>query len=333
MGIEHKTPLTSAEIGILWNHYLFDSMSLWVEKIHASYEQDQQTQAIILDAVALMEKTTGQIRHMLQNESIPLPIGFTEGDVNFNAPPLYSSIFRLGYVKFKVKLRLLANGLALAVSSRPDVRKFFRDLTIAVLDLDDRATSLLMEKGLYIRAPYISVDDKVDFVQSQTFMGELFGAGERKLLAAEIGILFSNIQNNVMGKTLLTGFSQVAKSPYVREYMKRGMKIANKHIEIFSALLRDEDIPVPISWDSGVTTSTIAPFSDKLMMTHTAILNQVGIANYGIAMAVAMRRDLQVDYVRLAAETGQYATDGANLLIDNTWLEEPPKAVDHQCLQ
>ena len=32
----------------------------------------------------------------------------------------------------------------------------------------------------------------------------------------------------------------------------------------------------------------------------------------------------------LCGEIGGYAVDGANLLIKNYWLEEPPKAVDHR---
>ncbi len=43
-------------------------------------------------------------------------------------------------------------------------------------------------------------------------------------------------------------------------------------------------------------------------------------------------QDLLIDYVRLAAEIGQYTADGAALLIDNNWMEEPPKTVDHQKL-
>jgi len=133
-----------------------------------------------------------------------------------------------------------------------------------------------------------------------------------------------------MGKILLTGFSQVAESPVIRDYINRGVEIATKHIEILSDHLCKEDIPRPMSSDSGVTNSTIAPFSDKLMLHHTNLLNQLGMAAYGTAMSASMRKDIHACYVRLATEIALYGLDGANILIQNNWMEEPPQAVDHR---
>jgi len=47
-------------------------------------------------------------------------------------------------------------------------------------------------------------------------------------------------------------------------------------------------------------------------------------------MEQSQQQDLQVCYMRLAAEIGQYTADGANMLIENNWLEEPPETVDHR---
>jgi len=78
MSTEHKTPLTSAEIGNLWTQYIIDTMSLQIEKFHTAKEQDEQARAIMQTAVSLLEKVTGQIRQIFQNEGIPLPQGFTD---------------------------------------------------------------------------------------------------------------------------------------------------------------------------------------------------------------------------------------------------------------
>lgn len=333
MAMEHNTPLTSGEIGILWNNYQVDSMSLCVENVHAAHEQDAQVHALIVETIAFLEKNIAEMRRIFEKEELPIPVGFTDSDVNFAAPALYSSIFRLQYVKSKVNIRMVANGLALAGVIRADVRNFYQDVSIAVLDLDNKVTKLLLERGLYIRAPYIAVDKRSEFVQGQDFMGSFFSAGERNLLALEIGVLNTNIQNNIIGKSLLTGFAQTAESAVVRQYMWQGVEIANKHIDILSAILHKEDIPVPTPWDSGVTSSTTAPYSDKLMLSHVAFLNQGGIAACGINTAAASRKDLQATYLRLAAEIGQYAADGAKLLIDNKWMEEAPKVIGHRELQ
>lgn len=330
MANKHTAPLTAGEIGILWNNYLVDSMSLWVERVHAAHEQDAHVRALIMDTVAFLEKTTAEIQALLERENLPAPAGFTAADVDLAAPPLYTGVFRLQYVKNKVNIRLAANGLALAGVTRADVREFYRNVTLAVLALDDKATELLLEKGLYIRAPYVPVDAQREFVSGRDFLGSFFGAGHRSLLAVETGVLHSNIQNNIAGRTLLTGFAQTAGAAEVRRYMLRGVEIAGSHIDILSALLRDEAVPVPATWDAGVTTSTVAPFSDRLMLNHVAFLNQAGLAACGTNTAAASRKDLQATYLRLAADIARYAAEGANLLIDNAWAEEPPKVASHR---
>nr|WP_299833927.1 DUF3231 family protein [uncultured Metabacillus sp.] len=92
--------------------------------------------------------------------------------------------------------------------------------------------------------------------------------------------MFDNIQRNVLGIATLIGFSQVAKSKDVANFMVCGKEIVAKHVEIFSSILREDDLPVPMTWDSEVTTSTVAPFSDKLMMFQTTALISIGMGYY-----------------------------------------------------
>lgn len=66
-----------------------------------------------------------------------------------------------------------------------------------------------------------------------------------------------------------------------------------------------------------------------MMMFQTVALNQLGMAYYGTAMSTIFRRDLGALYARLMTEIGKYSEDGANIMIDNGWLEEPPRMIDH----
>lgn len=136
----------------------------------------------------------------------------------------------------------------------------------------------------------------------------------------------------VMQKALLLGFSQVAQANDVRDYLIRGNQLTSKHVEIFSSLLHEDNLPSPPLWDSEVTNVTTAPFSDKLMMFHAGVLTQTAVAFYGAALAVSMRRDLATQYTRLTAEMEQYGEDGANILINHGWLEQPPTADDRAAL-
>lgn len=130
----------------------------------------------------------------------------------------------------------------------------------------------------------------------------------------------------------MKGLSQVAKIKEVRQYFERGRDIAQKHIEVFSSRLSKEHLPSPMTWDSEVTDSTEAPFSDKLMMFHITALIASGIGQYGVSASTSPRADLATMYTRLSAEIGKYADEGANIMIKNGWMEKPPQSVDHEDL-
>lgn len=112
--------------------------------------------------------------------------------------------------------------------------------------------------------------------------------------------------------------------------MSKGKEISRKHLELFASILTQDDPPAPMEWDLEVTDSTMSPFSDKLMMFHTNALIASGISNYATSSAASLRMDLATTYVRLTAEIAQYAQDGATILIENGWLEEPPQNVDRK---
>ncbi len=68
------------------------------------------------------------------------------------------------------------------------------------------------------------------------------------------------------------------------------------------------------------------------MLFHTITFTQMGIGNYGTAIAASIRRDLVVEYSRLLAEIGTFSDDGAELMIKNQWLEKIPGAVERDSL-
>jgi hypothetical protein len=68
------------------------------------------------------------------------------------------------------------------------------------------------------------------------------------------------------------------------------------------------------------------------MMFHTTFLIAIGMAYYGTSLSTSVRRDLSVQYSRLIQEVGKYSEDGANLMIENGWMEQPPQAADRDAL-
>jgi hypothetical protein len=165
----------------------------------------------------------------------------------------------------------------------------------------------------------------VEFVHKKHFLAGWLG-DQRPLTSIEIAFLFFNLQKNVLGTALLTGFCQVASEKHVSQYMDRGAAIARHHCQVFSEFLKLANLPIPMTWDSMVTKSTESPFSEKLMMFHTTALNSAGIGHYGASLGASPRRDLAAAYSRLIIEVGEFSADGAGIMIKNEWLEKPPSA-------
>ncbi|MDD4345521.1 MAG: DUF3231 family protein [Desulfitobacteriaceae bacterium] len=166
-------------------------------------------------------------------------------------------------------------------------------------------------------------------MKNKDFLAGLLKGERRSLHIREITLLFSNIQTNTLGKVMVTGFGQAAESEQVKEYMNQGKKIASKHIEIFSGILKKDNISASAPhWnDIVVTDSTVAPFSDKLMMAIIMYANQGGMEFYGAGLALDIRHDIVAKFIRLVTEVRKYAVDGIEIMIKNGWLEQPPQAV------
>lgn len=323
--------IMSTELGSLWTAYMNDSMAICVLKHFLVHAKDRDVTRILKFALELSEKHVAAIAGIFQKENQPIPQGFTDHDVDLDAPRLFSDIFALVYLQNMSRFGLLAYGTALPLAARKDVNDYFHKCLASSSELSKKITAVMLQKGFYSRPPYIPPSQNVEFVDQQSYMHGWFGK-QRPLSSIEVNDVFMCQLTNIFSKVLLMGYAQVAKQPEVRKYFQTGMKIAAKHIEVFTDLLKRDSLPSPQTWDSEITESTISPFSDKLMMFHSRVLSTGGIANYGGAMSTSMRHDLQPMYARLAAELGKYGDKGAELMIENKWLEQPPLAANRDQL-
>jgi hypothetical protein len=329
---ESNIPLTASELGFLWAQYMNDTLDICVMNYFKNICEDKDILPLIENSLSIAQNDIRIISEIFTKENHPIPVGFTDEDVNTDAPRLYSDSFIAGYIQKLEIIAMASVSMAIGLSARSDVSKFFRDLLVSVSELHDKARKVMLSKGIYVRPPQIPVPNQVDFVEKQGFLFDFLGQHKRPLTAIEITHLFNNIQTNALGKVMMMAFAQVCKNEDVKQFLIRGKEIANKHMKKFSSILMDEDLPAPMRWDAYVTDSTVAPFSDKLMMFQTTYMITVGIGNYGMAAGTCQRLDLSATFTRLAAEIALFAEDGANILIKHGWLEEPPKSVDRKKL-
>ncbi|WP_066151864.1 DUF3231 family protein [Halalkalibacter krulwichiae] len=308
-------------------------MAVCVFKYFLENVDDQENKSIVEYALHTSEESLVRSEQILKDDQQSIPIGFKDEDVNPNAPRLYSDTFYLYYIKNMAKVGLSVYGVALATSAKSSVREFLSKAVESSTTLYNKTSDVLLSKGLFVRPPYVSTTNEIDFIDQKNYKGGLLTLNRRPVNVIEITHVYANIETNLVGQVLLIGLSQVAKSKKVRQYCDKGKEIATKHVKLFSTILTDDDIAVPMPSDLKVSNSEIAPFSDKLIMFHTSLLIQSSTSNYATAAAASLRTDISTTYVRLATEVTSYANDGVNIMIDNSWLEEPPQTVNKKIHQ
>lgn len=327
--INHQSKLTSSELAMLWSVYIENTLSRCILNYFLAIVEDEDIKSIIEFANELSNKNILQIEFMLETEKIPVPYGFTDSDVNLDAPRLYSDVFLCRFIEYMGRTGEVSYSLAHATSIRKDVRELFNSFLVESAMLFDKAMEVSLKKGIVVRTPVIAYPTNNEYVEKVNFLSG-FKGDKRPLTVIELTHISRNIESNSVGTSLIMGFGQVAQSKEVKNYIGKGFEIGKKHMGVLSTVLKDDNIPSPESWDSAVPASTIAPFSDKLMMYQISTLNAASLGNYGAALGGSPRRDIASHYVRFMGEVGNYANDGAEIMITNGWMEKPPHTVDRK---
>ncbi|ARU61989.1 hypothetical protein CBW65_13990 [Tumebacillus avium] len=322
MGHTHVR-LTSAEISLLWGSYISDSMAKQMFEYFLATSEDDDVCKLLQEAYTACEEDCSSVADIFHREGISKPLGFTDSDVRRDAPRLYSDITLLFYLKNRTMIVQNINSMSASLSAREDVRQFFSKRLVRFNEMNNRQITMMLEKGVYIRPPFISLPEKVDIVHQESFLNGLWN--KRPLLAQEAANLFLNQEINSLGATVLNGFLQTAQDEDVRKYMQRGYELSKKFASLFADALNEEGVVFAVNPYLEVTDSHVPPFSDKLMLAHVDALNTAGISNYGVGLSSAFRRDLGALYTKCIAQTLEYASDGAQLVIKKGWLEQPPQ--------
>jgi hypothetical protein len=329
--ITHHPQLTASELATLWNTYIADTMGKCMLTHFKLTVENEKLEKVIDTALQIGEDHILTITNLFHEETIPIPLGFSENDLNKNAPRLYSDMYCLRYIEHMGRTGLSTYSLSKAISSRKDIRELYKKWYSQTETLFDLATDLALELGVYVRSPYLDYPNSVTFVEDDDFLGHIFGK-QRPLLAIEIAHLGTNIEVCHVGQTLLMGFSQVAKSKNLRHFFQRGSNIGKKQITTFFEILKDSNTSYPSTWDALVTGSIEPPFSDKLMLFQANLLSAIALADFGTAIGGSVRKDIGLIYARLMAELSSFAEDGAKLMIKERWLEKPPQVHDRDKL-
>lgn len=324
-------PFTAVEMGKLWATYVGNSMSHKILLYFLKNVEDEHVKILLENGLTLTVDFMQTIEKFLKKEDFPIPVGFTQDDVNLGAPRLFEDQFYVHYLKYAAKAGLSLYGIAIPLVMREDIRQFFIHCNEMTTILLGQLNNVLIDKGYIMSPPTIPVPKKVDFIKRENYLNGFFG-DVRELHALEITHLYDNIENNITSKALLIGFSQVAKKEKVRQFLVRGKAITDREVQQFQDKLHKENLPFPSQIDHLVTASTFSPFSDRLMVFHKVDMFSIKIRSFANSMAVNGRRDIGLMYLKALSEVSLFVEDGANLLIEHGWMEQPPKAIDRDQL-
>ncbi|WP_338450402.1 DUF3231 family protein [Niallia oryzisoli] len=323
--LDESQPLSSIEMAKLWATYMGNSMSTQILTYFLQHCEDEYIRTIVENALTLSKDFKQRVEAFFKKDNFPIPVGFTQDDVNLDAPRLYEDEFYPQYIKYAAKAGLSLYAVAIPLVMREDIREFFVYANQCTSILLGQINNVLFERKYISKPPIIPTPERPDFIDKQSYLNGWFG-DVRPLHAMEITHLYDNIENNRTSKALLLGFYQTVRDEKIKALFKRGLDMTNKAVNQCIEKLHKENLPTPSFIDHLVTTSTNPPFSDKIMLFHKVDMFAMKIRSFGNSLAVTARRDISALYLRTTTNVGLFVDDGVNILIDKGWFETPPLA-------
>lgn len=322
------TPLTSSELATLWIVYQKKTLMLRVIESFLANNQDPEAIEILQSFHTQEGAFVNELVNLFTQEGAAVPIGYTENDVNVEAPKLFDDIYEIMYLRTMMKVASGLHALHISMAYRKDIMELYKKFSAFAEDTCEKATQFLLQKGALPKSPGVNMPNQAEFAKGKDYRSGFKLAGHRRSLnTVEVAYLYDTIESNVSGMKLMMGFAQVAKEKEARKYFEQGKELSKKIISKFTETFLDSDINTP-SPAGMVTDSTISPFSDKLMMYNTSLLNSFGLGSNAIGTSFSLRKDLSLKMMDISKDIFTYASEGGNMMVKFGWTEEPPQMED-----
>ncbi|WP_425500421.1 DUF3231 family protein [Piscibacillus halophilus] len=213
-----------------------------------------------------------------------------------------------------------------SMSYREDIVMMYKELTAITQETSNDCTQYLINKGLLPRPPYVTMPDAVEFVHDKSYMSGFNPFGNKRALnTVEAAHIYYTIETNVTGMQMITGFAQCAHEKEVKQYFSQGVELAKSIIKEFNEMLLQSGVQPPSTSGGNATRSTVAPFSDKIMMYCTSLFCGFSLSKNALGTAFSLRNDIPAKATVLTKDIFEYAHQGAKLMIKHGWMEEPPQ--------
>ncbi|WP_088103591.1 DUF3231 family protein [Halalkalibacter urbisdiaboli] len=323
-----KPAITSSELGTLWLTYQQKTMILRMLEYFIEKADDEKAKDIMTNLYGEIDLYVGKITETFQNEGAVIPVAFSAQDVNKDVPKLYDNGFDIMFIRLLKEISMALHSLNITMAYREDIVMIFDELTAITQKYYNLCTQYLLEKGMLARPPYVSMPNSVEFVKDTNYLGGLAinpFSEKRTLNTVEVAHLHHIIETNFVGMRMITGFAQCANKGEVKNFFNEGAELAKSIIKELSETLLQNGIQSPEPSGGNATRSTVAPFSDKLMMYCISLFCSFALGGNSLGTAFSLRNDIPAKMVIFMKDTFEYAHKGAKIMINNGWMEEPPQ--------
>jgi hypothetical protein len=325
---QNKIELTTPEMTALWTIYIQSTAIVCFFQHFKTYIQDAEIKPIVEEALQLSSNYINETKDIFIKDRFPIPKGFSEKDVDLSAPPLFTDLYALSFVYRIGQMNVEYYAKTLTKVARSDIVQLFDNALYTTTQLYKKSLNLMLSKGIYDRPPKIPYPHKVEYIEKDQSLLELWLGEKRPMNAMELGEIFYTIERNYIGIILLIGLIQVTKDKEIKDYLIRGKQLAMKQIETFNKVLEKEEHIGNIPVTMEVTDSTVSPFSNRLSLFIISTTTTIGTQLLGYSMSVSIRKDITTHYVKLIFEVMKYGSEGLDLLIKRGWMEQPPQSIN-----
>lgn len=328
-----KPAITSSELGTLWLTYQEKTMVLRILEYFIEKADDEKARSILTNLYGELELYVSKIIEFFNNEGAIIPVGYTAQDVNIDVPELYDNGFDIMFVRLLTEISMGLHALNLTMSYREDIVLLYKELTAITQDYYNTCTQYLLEKGMIPRPPYVSMPKSVEFIKDTNYLSGLAinpFTDKRTLNSVEVAHLHHAIEANLTGMQMIIGFAQSANDREVKKFFNEGAELAKGIIKELSETLLASGLQTPETSGGNPTRSTVAPFSDKLMMYCTSLFCSFSMGNNSLGTAFSLRNDLPAKMTVFMKDIFEYAHKGGKIMINNGWMEQPPQMIDRK---
>lgn len=330
-----RPTITSSELGTLWLTYQQKTMIIRMLEYFIEKADDEKAKTIMTGLYEQIDPYVKKITEIFRTEGAVIPVGYTSNDVNKDVPKLYDNGFDIMLVRLIKEASMALHTLNITMSYREDIVMFYKELTAITQGTYNSCTQYLIEKGMIARPPYVSMPGSVEFVKDKSYLSGFVinpFTEKRTLNTVEVAHLYHGIETNITGMQMITGFAQCANNAEVKKYFTQGAELAKSIIKELSETLLQSGIQTPATSGGNATRSTVAPFSDKLMMYCTSLFSGFSMGGNSLGTAFSLRNDLPVKMTVFMKDIFEFAHEGGKIMIRNGWMEEPPQMEEREQL-